>query len=213
MSPTRRLIRHTAWNLAGLALPLILAVATTPALIRQLGLDRFGFLSIAWMLVGYFSFFDLGLGRALTNLAAQRLGLQADADLAPLVWPAIRAMAVLGTAGGALLALLSTPVVRGLLKVPVELEGEALAGMVLLAASLPLVVVSSGLRGVLEAGRHFGTSNAVRIALGAVTFLGPLGVSYVTPALWAGVATLVAGRVLASAAYTKILKPIHVNQN
>ncbi len=50
-------------NLAGHAAPLVAAVAAVPALIGSIGQERFGFLALAWALVGYFSFFDLGLGR------------------------------------------------------------------------------------------------------------------------------------------------------
>src|SRR5690348_387114 len=67
------LARNTGWNLFGQFAPMVVAVFVIPRIIRALGTDRFGALSIAWMVVGYFSLFDLGLGRALTNLVAQKL--------------------------------------------------------------------------------------------------------------------------------------------
>ena len=65
--------RHTGWNLVGQLLPVVVALVTVPLLIRLLGLERFGFLSVAWALVGYASLFDFGIGRALTRAVAQRL--------------------------------------------------------------------------------------------------------------------------------------------
>ena len=58
-----------------MAVPVLIALAAIPLLIKGMGEERFGLLSIIWMGVGYFSLFDLGLGRALTKLIAERLGL------------------------------------------------------------------------------------------------------------------------------------------
>ena len=52
----------------------VVAIFSIPILIRDLGTDRFGVLALAWAIVGYASLFDLGLGRALTQLVAQKLG-------------------------------------------------------------------------------------------------------------------------------------------
>ena len=35
----------------------------------------FGVLSLVWMFIGYFSLFDLGLGRATTKLVAEKIDL------------------------------------------------------------------------------------------------------------------------------------------
>src|SRR5438045_3214836 len=75
------LARNTIWNLIGQSAPMIVAVFVIPRLVRGLGTDRFGALSIAWMVAGYFSLFDLGLGRALTALVAHKLGRDEHDDL------------------------------------------------------------------------------------------------------------------------------------
>ncbi len=64
----RRLTLNVSWNLVGTVLPMLVAVVAIPPLIRELGAAKFGVLTLAWMVVGYFSLFDLGLG-----LADQRL--------------------------------------------------------------------------------------------------------------------------------------------
>ena len=70
----RLLARNTLWNLAGQILPMVVGIITIPVIIRVMGVDRFGVLSLAWVVVGYFSLFDLGIGRALTKLVAEKLG-------------------------------------------------------------------------------------------------------------------------------------------
>src|SRR5580704_18044702 len=65
---------NTIWNIVGSIAPLAIGLLVMPSLVRNLGTDRFGVLSLAWTLIGYFSLFDLGLGRALTKEVASRVG-------------------------------------------------------------------------------------------------------------------------------------------
>ena len=58
--------KNTLWNLFGSSLPLITAVLCIPYCLNNLGGEAFGVLTLIWALVGYFSLFDLGAGRALT---------------------------------------------------------------------------------------------------------------------------------------------------
>ena len=62
-----------------------IALVTIPMLIEGIGRERFGVLTLAWIILGYFSLFDLGLGRALTRLAAEKLGLGLETSIPPLV--------------------------------------------------------------------------------------------------------------------------------
>jgi len=55
-----RLSRNTVLNLVGQCAPLLVAIFAIPLLIRGLGTDRFGVLTLAWVVIGYFSLFDLG---------------------------------------------------------------------------------------------------------------------------------------------------------
>jgi len=166
--------RNVFWNLLGVGVPLIVAVVAMPLLIEGLGAARFGILTIAWMVVGYFSLFDLGLGRAVTKVVAERIGAGRDAEIPVVVWTAMSLMCGLGFAGAILIASLSPWLVESALKIPTELQSETLSAFWLLAISIPLVVSSTGLRGVLEAHQRFGIVNAIRLPLGMATFLGPL---------------------------------------
>ncbi len=194
-----RLLRNIGWNLFGQIAPLIAAVLAMPPLIAAIGKERFGLLAIGWMLVGYFSLFDFGLGRALTQLLARRIASgDSQQQQAELIWGAHALLGLLGLFAALLLWLGADWIILHALNVPVELRAEALAGMPWLAAALPAVVLSSGLRGVLEAHQAFKLLNLVRIPLGLLTFLAPLAVlpfSHQMPAL---LGMLAAARIFCS---------------
>jgi len=197
----RHLAVNVVWNLLGIGAPLLVAIFAIPMLIEGLGTARFGVLTLAWMVVGYFSLFDLGLGRALTKLVAEKLG-QGQGDETPLlIWTAMSLMAVLSVLGAIVVAALSPWLVNSVLKIPVELQSETLTVFYLLALSIPIVVSTTGLRGVLEAHQRFGLVNAVRIPLGIFTFLGPVAVLPFSNNLVAVVAALVCVRLVSWVAY------------
>ena len=195
------LARNVLWNLLGTGAPLLVGIVAIPILIEGLGAARFGVLTLAWMVVGYFSLFDLGLGRALTKLVAEKLGKGLSDEIPPLIWTAILLMAALGILGAVIVAALSPWLVGGVLKIPPELQSETLTSFYLLAASIPIVISSTGLRGILEAHQLFGLVNAVRIPLGLFTFLGPVTVLPFSNSLVPVVAVLVVARLASWCAY------------
>src|SRR5690348_4911799 len=117
---------------------MIAAFVAIPILIHGLGADRFGLLTLAWAVIGYFSLFDLGLSRALTHAVASRLGGDDPAEeLADVVWTAMAMMLVLGVIGGLVLAVLAAWVVGSVFNVPATLLAESRSTLYLLAFSMP----------------------------------------------------------------------------
>ena len=49
---------------------MVAALAAVPFLLHYLGQERLGVLSLVWVVIGYFSFLDMGLGRAVTVAVA-----------------------------------------------------------------------------------------------------------------------------------------------
>jgi len=188
------LASNVSWNLLGSCAPLLVAVFAVPLLIKGMGTDRFGILTLVWVLIGYFGLFDFGLGRALTKLVAENLGAGQDEEIPSLVWTSLFLMTILGAVGSILLILVSPWLVYSVLKIPESLRAEALCSFYWLSASIPLVTSTAGLRGFLEAHQKFGLVNAARIPFGVFTFAGPLVVLPFTRSLASMAAVLVVGR-------------------
>src|ERR1044071_126210 len=198
------LVRNSAWNLIGWGLPFLVAVITMPALIKGLGTERFGLLTLIWTAFGYFSLLGLGLGQALTKATAEKLGKGRDEDVPGQVWAALALMAILGVLGAALMGVLSYWLVHHGLQISTPLQHEALPTFYLLAGSLPIVITMTGLGAVLEAHQRFDLINVVRIGLGTFTFSSPFIVSLVTTNLAVIMTVLVAGRFVAWLLYLKL---------
>lgn len=197
----RLLARNTAWNLLGQMLPVVVAVFTIPVLVRGLGVDRFGILSLAWIVIGYFSLFDLGIGRALTKLVSDKLGMDEVHAIPPLAWTSLLLMCLLGLVGTAVMLSISPWMVRSALKIPVGLRQETLHSFYLLAISIPLVTVTAGLRGILDALQRFRIANLIRIPMSVFSFAGPLLVLPFSHSLTPVIVVLVAGRMIGCVAH------------
>lgn len=168
------IMRSTAWNLVGAGLPIIIALVTVPILIRTIGTDRFGVLTIAWVVLGYFGLFDLGLGGATTKFLAHAFERGKIVEGRAVFWTSLTLSAFLGLVGGITLAALTPLLVDGVLNVPVELRTEAKVAFYLMASSVPAVTLLTSTRGALEAQHRFGLVNLLHVPTAALTQLAPL---------------------------------------
>ncbi len=167
------IIKNTLWNTLGFILPLIVGFFAIPLLIHGLGTERFGVLTIVWMVIGYSSIFDFGLGRALTKLVAEKLGDENYDEIPGLIWTALLLIAVLSVLSTIIVFFLADTIVFKWLNISPNLQAETLTAFKILAFSIPLVVVSTGFRSILEAYQKFAIINVIRIPLALITFLGP----------------------------------------
>jgi O-antigen/teichoic acid export membrane protein len=197
----RSLAGNTLWNLFGNCFPVVVAVICLPILKRGLGTERLGIISLAWVVIGYFSLFDLGLSRALTKLVAERIGQGRQPEIPSLVWTSLFLMTGLGLVGSLLTFILAPYLVERLLKVPASLSHEALGSFYWLGAAVPIVVITAGLRGVLEAVQHFRLATAIRVPMGIFTYLGPAALLPFTHSLIPIIGVLVLGRIVACGAH------------
>lgn len=148
-------LSHIAWNFGGLSIPLGIAVLTVPHLIERLGHERFGFLALAWGLVGYAGALDLGLGRALTHMVARMRGDGELASIPDVLSTAGRITLLTGLVGGALIGVAALTVGPGWIKTEGTSTSAIQFSMLLLAIALPAQAMSATYRGLNEAFLNF----------------------------------------------------------
>lgn len=196
MTSTRLLARNTAFNLAGQVLPLGVAVVAVPVLLRALGSDRFGILTLAWALIGYFAILDFGVGRALTQAASEAIGIGDTDRLRELSLVAIVTMVGFGVIGGIVVSAATPWLAFTVLNMDDALRAEAAGAFYILAATLPFVLATIGFRALLEAHQHFGIATALRMPYAIFNFVGPLIVLPFSTRLVPIVGALAAGRII-----------------
>lgn len=176
-SPRWRVLRSSAlWALLGDIVPMLAAMAAAPFLLHTLGAERLGVLSLIWVVVGYFSFLDLGLGRAVTVAVAAHhaadAGYRADAAL-PFTATALAALLALGCVAAALVGSVVLWAEVPLRLSSPALQAEVRSALLWMMPSLPLLLLASGLRGHLEGVGAFRALNLVRIPAGVCLMGGP----------------------------------------
>lgn len=160
-------------SLAGQVAPGLAAVVALPVLLRGLGADGLGVLQLTWAVVGYFSLLDVGIGRALTHAVAATLARRDHGHLGGLVVTGCATLLGVGLLGALAFGLAAEWVSGSLFGVTGPLHGEAVAAFRFVALAVPLVTVSSGARGVLEAQQRFDLVNRVRIPMGVLLYAAP----------------------------------------
>ena len=204
----RSILRSSVLNLIGLGAPVLVGIVTIPSLIANLGTERFAFLSLAWTIVGYFGFLDLGLGRATTRAVSSAAdGPEAEATAA-LVWAGNRLLLRIGLLGALVVFCGAAWFGTNFARVP-ALKPELAGTYAAVALCVPLVTLTSGLKGILEGLHRFDLVNALRAPLGIANFAGPWLVSLMTSRLDVCLYALLAVRLLGALAYWAVTRRVY----
>jgi O-antigen/teichoic acid export membrane protein len=204
----RRLVSGVAWNALGRGLPLLLALALTPVLVGQLGIERWGLFTLALALVGVFGMLDLGVGPALTRALSERIGAGKREGEAELVAGALTALVGTSAVFSAAAWWGIRPLVETVLNVPPGLVEEAIAAMRVLVAAAPLVVANAALWGVLAAHQRFRAANLVTIPVSIFYYLGPVLALMAWNSLVAAMLALVLCRLANTISYAWLVRPL-----
>lgn len=191
----RLLARNTLLNIGGEAAPFIVAFVAIPILIRGVGAEGYGVLTVVMLAVGYFGIFSLGLGPAATKYLSEAVASGNDADIPGLFWTSFYLMFGFGVLGAVLVASLSPCLVTRILKIAPALQEESLHAFYLLALSLPFVISGATFSGALSAFQRFDLINAFRVPAGVLYYGAPLAVLPFSQSLSWIVAAIVIVRV------------------
>jgi O-antigen/teichoic acid export membrane protein len=187
-------------------LPALVSLAIIPILIKVYGDNQFGMLMICWSIVGYFNLFDLGIGRAVTHIISKKISEGGSKyDIAELIRTTLTLALLLGIFGGFILWTTSNWLVHDILKIQ-GFSNEYLWIFLLLAITIPFVILSTVIRSIFEAQQLFKLTAIIRTILGVSIFLGPFVATYFGANLRNAVISLVAVRFVIFFIHYLILK-------
>jgi O-antigen/teichoic acid export membrane protein len=168
--------RNVVWSTCAAIVPIVVGVVVVPLIIARLGVERFGVLSGVWMLIGYFTICDFGLGRTLTKFVAERLQPGREHEIPSLVATTLGIVAASGLLLSVTLALAAKSIASSVADTSPALITETTGAILWLAVGLPFVLLTTILSGLLEAYQKFALLGAIRVPMGILTFALPLAV-------------------------------------
>lgn len=193
---------NTFWNLFGSILPLIVGILVIPMLIKHAGLESFGVLTLIWALIGYFSFFEFGIGRALTQRIAYKLARKDGNEIVYQVRAGLLFALMAGIIGGMVVASLAEPLALRWLKISEPLQEASRQSFLIAAFGIPLATLTGAMKGVVEGFEEFAEINIIRVFLGMANFGFPLfAVILLESSIQAMVVSLIVARILAMGAH------------
>lgn len=152
--------RNSAYNLAGAVVPMVCALITIPLYLKYIGVERYGVLSIAWLLLGYFGVFDLGLSRATAHQIAAKHDASAR-ERAEVFWTALIANTLMGVLGAIGLWLVASWYFKTQMNLSDVLRQEILISLPILCLSVPVATVSGVMLGALQGEQRFLELNVI----------------------------------------------------
>ena len=195
--------------LAGNVTPALVAILSVPIIIERAGLEAFSVLSLIWLLIGYFSFFDLGMGLGLTHKIAIIRTTLSSKNLGSVVASGLFFTLITGLFGAAVLSYFASVLVSSWEIKDTRIVGPTLLALQVAAIAIPIVTVTSAVRGIAEGFERFRESSLIKGFFGSLFFLLPAIVSSDKPdSILAMAISLVGVRFLMLLAYTVKFKDI-----
>jgi O-antigen/teichoic acid export membrane protein len=155
-----------------------LGLVALPILVRGLGAERYGLLSLSLALIGFAAIADLGVGRAASKFIAEDYERNEVSRTQNFVATALTVSTTLGIVGSVLLLLLSSVLAQHMFDIRVGMQPQAKAAFALTAAGLFPVLLRILFDGVLAGHHHIAflsfttmVANTLKIVLSVCAIL------------------------------------------
>ena len=173
------LIRNTGLNLLGQGLPMLAGLVAMPLLIRTWGSERTAALLGLWVVANYFSLLDLGLNRALVHRLSQLRGVaKLVVPVSSYTWPAAALTFAMAGLGALALSFGAPWILEQIFQMPIGLREEINLAFLWLVASLPIFLLCTLARGVMEAAGDFVAANLLHALMGLLLVLAPVAAAF-----------------------------------
>lgn len=165
---------NTFYQIGAQVAPAIAALAAIPFLLRHLGSEAFGIITLFSTVLIYFTMLDLGLGRAATRFISRSLEIGRPDDVRRYFWGSITLLGAIGVIVTGICMLLVPTVVARYLKIPQTYSSGATLSFYIISLSVPLVTLMATLRGFLESFGRFPFISMVTACSGILLYVLPV---------------------------------------
>lgn len=211
LTSTSLLARNAILNFLTEGWTFFILLVAMPRLVSSWGDPSFGLFSLAWVVIGYLSFLDVGVNRAATKFVSEHLA-EKDLDaVRGLVRTSCWVNLFFGLLGGLFVVLLSPYLVHNVFRISGPLEREARLVFFFVGLAVPVLLVQGIFRSVLTSYQRFDWINGVN----AVTMTAQWGLAVLLAWNGKGVAIVVlmtvGARLIGAATYGVLLSSLLPN--
>lgn len=161
LASTGLLARNATLNLVTEGWIFLVLIVTIPKLVFYFGEASFGLFSIAWVVVGYLAFLDIGVSSATTKFTSEYLARHNGRQIGNMVRTALAANSVMGVVAGGVAVAVAPLLIHYAFKIPGPMRSEAFMVFVGVAFALPVLLIQGVLRAVLSSYQRFDWINLV----------------------------------------------------
>ena len=197
--------RNATLNVLAEGWTFLVLVVAMPKLVAFLGNTAFGLFSLAWVVIGYLTFLDIGVNRAATKFVSEHLAGEDDQSVRSVVRTAFIANLALGLLGGLLVVLLSPYLIHSVFKVSPAMENQARLTFYAVGVAVPVLLVQGILRAILSSYQRFGWINSVNAAATTAQWAGAVLLAWRGFGLAWVVSITVLARMIATIVYGLVL--------
>ncbi|RDK03667.1 flippase [Paraburkholderia lacunae] len=193
----KSILKNIAINFAGSVVPTFISLATVPAYLHLMGVDRYGVINLVWALIGYFSVLDLGTSLATENQIAKVRDAD-DGSVERIFWSACALNLGTGIIGGLIVYFGAFLYIQHGVKIEPAFQREVMASLPWIAIAVPLANVTWVFAGAITAVERFASFNTNQ-TIGTILFqVLPLAAIYfISPSLAVAIPAAVCARLIA----------------
>lgn len=174
-----RLAKNVSFSFLGKIFPLVAGVLSVPILIQNLGTDKFGVLAIIWLLIGYFGILDFGFSRSIIYELGKDIK-KGVSNLNEVVGTIITVLLIGGSIIGFIIIMIAPILVNSFFELSDLIAKEVIFSFTLIGFGIPITMVGSAIRGVLETFQDFKRISIIDSFSGGLTYLGLAAISLYT---------------------------------
>jgi len=166
------LVKNSLYNFVGQIAIMLVAIVSIPVVIHKIGVESFGLLSLIWMVVGYFSILDLGVGQANVKYLSEQISRK-EIELANnTLCVSIYLSCVIGFLISIVVFFLKPLFMKLASDISPELQLQLGLSIYWISIAIPFIIVSSAIRAVPMALQRFDIINIIQVLSGLLQWFG-----------------------------------------